>query len=118
MSDERANHTIDSIAQLGIARAEAPAGLFSVSGFSGQPSGNRTQQESDEEVQTLRPFLPSAPRSPCVLGMRSIFLRCARERNRGRRQPGSNRSAEVKGIGDLFFHYTFTLASHFGDLAH
>jgi hypothetical protein len=52
VANQRTNHTETDIAQLVVARAEPYAGPFSVSGFSGQPTGNRTQEDSEEEIQS------------------------------------------------------------------
>ena len=51
VANQRANDTINDVAQLVVAWARASAEAFSVSGFSGEPAGNRTQQNSREEIQ-------------------------------------------------------------------
>ena len=48
---EAANHTANNVAQLVVAWAGASAGAFPVSDFSGQPTGNRAQQDPREDIQ-------------------------------------------------------------------
>jgi hypothetical protein len=51
VANQRANDTNNDVAQVVVAWARAFAGAFSFSGFSGEPAGNRTQQNSREEIQ-------------------------------------------------------------------
>jgi len=51
VANEAANHTANNVAQLVVPWARGSAGAFSVSDFSGQPTGNRTQQDPREDIQ-------------------------------------------------------------------
>jgi hypothetical protein len=51
VANEAANDTANNVAQLVLSWARASAGAFSVSDFSGQPTGNGTQQNSRQDIQ-------------------------------------------------------------------
>jgi hypothetical protein len=54
VAHQRADYSVNNVMELDISGIRAVAGAFSVSGYSGQPTGNRTQQDTREKIHRRR----------------------------------------------------------------